>query len=369
MNLNIVLSLEFSFWYIFRIVSIDNDNRWLNWQYWHFTLGETRNTSLPQSKINMDKYCLKWTKFQSNLTKTLSDLRKEEDFLDVTLVSEELQHISAHKLVLSSSSDLFKSILKATQTSNPHPLIYLSGVSAKHLNFAMNYIYQGEVEILQEDLGEFLNVAKKLKIEGLIEGNPPKEDIDRQEANESRVSAPIKTEITMEEDSISTVAQSQDDNIFTDSQEKDIFEQKFNNIPLIPQDSHGSNNSVRSENSETDTSDYMDTIFKTPIKDKLNKMKQSAYHETGVIIRMNGCASSMEEVNALVDTYIVEEGKSWKCKTCGKVNKDRHKYNMRKHVEIHIKGLSFECPDCGYSYGTRMSLNQHKKLKHSKRCQ
>ena len=90
----------------------------------------------------MDKYCLKWTKFQSNLTRTLSDLRKEEDFFDVTLVSEELRHISAHKLVLSSSSDLFKSILKATQTSNPHPLIYLSGVSAKHLNFAMNYIYQ-----------------------------------------------------------------------------------------------------------------------------------------------------------------------------------------------------------------------------------
>ena len=95
-------------------------------------------------------------------------MRKEEDFFDVTLVSEELRHISAHKLVLSSSSDLFKSILKATQTSNPHPLIYLSGVSAKHLNFAMNYIYQGEVEILQEDLGEFLNVARKLKIEGLI---------------------------------------------------------------------------------------------------------------------------------------------------------------------------------------------------------
>ena len=314
----------------------------------------------------MDKYCLKWTKFQSNLTRTLSDLRKEEDFFDVTLVSEELRHISAHKLVLSSSSDLFKSILKATQTSNPHPLIYLSGVSAKHLNFAMNYIYQGEVEILQEDLGEFLNVARKLKIEGLIEGNPSKEG---QEVNESRVSAPIKTEITMEEDSIPTVAQSQDDNnIFMDSQEKDIFEQKFNNLPLISQDSNGSNNSVRSENSVTDTSDYMDTIFKTPTKDKLKKKRESAFNESGVIIRLNGSASSMEEVNALVDTYIVEEGKSWKCKTCGKVNQDRHKYNMRKHVEIHIKGLSFECPDCGYSYGTRMSLNQHKKLKHSKRC-
>ena len=291
----------------------------------------------------MDTYCLKWTKFQSNLTKTLSNFRKEEDFFDVTLVSEELQHISAHKLVLSSSSDLFKSILKATQTSNPHPLIYLSGVSAKHLNFAMNYIYQGELQILQEDLGDFLNVAKKLKIEGLIEGNPPKEDLT-QEVEESPVSTTIKTEITVEEESFSTITQPQDEN----------------NILSSPQDSSSINNSMRPD---MDTNDYMDTSFKAP---------KSRYNESGsgVLIKINGSASSMEEVNAVVDTYIVEEGKSWKCKTCGKISKKEHsKRNMRRHVEIHIEGLSFECPDCGYSYRTRMSLDQHKKLKHSKRVQ
>ena len=294
----------------------------------------------------MDTYCLKWTKFQSNLTKTLSNFRKEEDFFDVTLVSEELQHISAHKLVLSSSSDLFKSILKATQTSNPHPLIYLSGVSAKHLNFAMNYIYQGELQILQEDLGDFLNVAKKLKIEGLIEGNPPKEDLT-QEVEESPVSTTIKTEITVEEESFSTITQPQDEN----------------NILSSPQDSSSINNSMRPD---MDTNDYMDTSFKAP-KGRSNESG------SGVLIKINGSASSMEEVNAVVDTYIVEEGKSWKCKTCGKVSKkdnNKHKkHNMRRHVEIHIEGLSFECPDCGNSYRTRMSLDQHKKLKHSKRVQ
>ena len=181
----------------------------------------------------MDTYCLKWTKFQSNLTK--SDWRNEDDFYDVTLVSEELRHISAHKLVLSSSSDLFKSILKATQTSNPHPLIYLSGVSAKHLNFAMNYIYQGEVEVLQEDLGEFLNVAKKLKIEGLIEGNPSKEEESRSvDPEESLVSAPIKTEITVEEDSLSAITQPQDENNIS---EQDILSS--------PRDAIGINTSMR----------------------------------------------------------------------------------------------------------------------------
>ena len=96
-------------------------------------------------------------------------------------------------------------------------------------------IYQGEVEILQEDLGEFLNVAKKLKIEGLIEGNPPKEDI-RHEAKESPVSvSQIKTEITIEEDSFSKITQPQDENIMSP-------EQDFNDILSSPQDSSSINN-------------------------------------------------------------------------------------------------------------------------------
>ena len=37
---------------------------------------------------------------------------------------------------------------------------------------------------------------------------------------------------------------------------------------------------------------------------------------------------------------------------------------MNKHVEIHIEGLSFDCPFCEKSYKTRMSLDQHRKLKH-----
>ena len=40
----------------------------------------------------------------------------------------------------------------------------------------INYIYQGEVKILQSDLDGFLNVAKKLKIDGLIGKNYDHED-------------------------------------------------------------------------------------------------------------------------------------------------------------------------------------------------
>ena len=121
-----------------------------------------------------DKFCLKWNDFQTNVSKTFKYFRTEENFFDVTLVSDDHHHIAAHKLVLSVSSKFFKDILCKTQHSNP--LIYLSGFSSKDLNLVMDYIYQGEVQIYQDDLDNFLSVAQKLNIEGLIGGSPPSED-------------------------------------------------------------------------------------------------------------------------------------------------------------------------------------------------
>ena len=98
----------------------------------------------------MDKFSLKWNDFQANLASSFSKLRAERDFFDVTLVSDDEVHVSAHKVVLSASSDFFKNILKKSLHSNP--LLYLSGVKSKELTFVMDYIYEGEVQLFQNDL-------------------------------------------------------------------------------------------------------------------------------------------------------------------------------------------------------------------------
>ena len=113
-----------------------------------------------------EKFCLKWNDFRSVVSQSFSVLRQEADFYDVTLVTDDHTQISAHKLVLSASSDLFKSILRKNHLS--HPLLYLSGVDSTSLGFVLDYIYQGEVEIYQNELDNFLEVAQKMKIDGLL---------------------------------------------------------------------------------------------------------------------------------------------------------------------------------------------------------
>ena len=127
--------------------------------------------------MKSEKFSVKWEGFQATVAQSFSVLRQEEDFYDVTLVSDDQTQISAHKLVLAASSSFFKSILK--RNSHSHPLLYLSGVDSKSLGFVMDYIYQGEVHIYQHDLDNFLDVAQRLRVEGLLStGDPqqPKEE-------------------------------------------------------------------------------------------------------------------------------------------------------------------------------------------------
>ena len=116
-----------------------------------------------------EKFNLKWTDFQFNVTNSFNIFRSESNFCDVTLVCEGEESVKAHKVVLSACSSFFKNILKEYQHS--HPLIYLSGVSSSNLGSILDYIYQGEVQIFQEQLDTFLETAQKLKIEGLLAEN------------------------------------------------------------------------------------------------------------------------------------------------------------------------------------------------------
>ena len=113
-----------------------------------------------------EKFALKWTDYQSNWNRSLSQLRKDTDLADVNLISDDKVKFTAHKVILSSCSNVFKFILK--ENNNARPLLYLGGVSSVNLGHILDYIYHGEVNLFQEQLDSFLESAQKLEIEGLI---------------------------------------------------------------------------------------------------------------------------------------------------------------------------------------------------------
>lgn len=124
--------------------------------------------TLPADSFAManQQFCLRWNNYQSNLTQVFDQLLQSESFVDVTL-SCEGNSVKAHRMVLSACSPYFQGLLSDAPCS--HPVIILQGVKWPELKAVVEFMYKGEINICQEQLGSLLRVAESLKIRGLAE--------------------------------------------------------------------------------------------------------------------------------------------------------------------------------------------------------
>lgn len=121
-----------------------------------------------------DCLVLKWNDFPTNILINLQEIRDENDFYDVTLTCDENSFISGHKVILSASSPYFKAILRRTP-ANQHPTVLMPpGVRFGDLVHLIDFIYNGEIKIANEDVNSFLALAEHLKISGLTEDDKNK---------------------------------------------------------------------------------------------------------------------------------------------------------------------------------------------------
>ena len=139
--------------------------------FFHFFVKFQRETM-----SSSDKLCLHWNDFAANIINTLYDLKEDKDFTDLTLVCADKQ-VEVHKVVLASSSNFFRRILKDIKHS--HPLIYLSGIKFKDLEAVLSFMYLGQVNLAHEDLDSFLALAEELEVKGL----PPGEKLSKANSN------------------------------------------------------------------------------------------------------------------------------------------------------------------------------------------
>ena len=242
-----------------------------------------------------EKFSLKWNDFQSNISKTFSALRTEEDFYDVTLVSDDQHQVSAHRVVLSACSPYFKNILKQNRHSNP--LLCLDGVTSSELQFVLDYIYQGEVQIFQENLDRFLEVAQRFQLEGLM-------TLPDSTKQEESFSEPL-------EDSI---------------------------LPPTPVQ-------TRSVERKPDSR----------VKRELRRRS-----ETTAVVSLDLDTSNIQHIDQKLEENIQrDEDGTFSCKLCGKAGVKLSR-NMKNHIETHLEGLSFPCQHCGKTFRSRNNLNIHK---------
>ena len=245
-----------------------------------------------------EKFNLKWTDYQSNWNRSLSELRNDSDLADVTLISDDKVKFSAHKIVLSSCSNMFKFILKGNTHANP--LLYLGGISSINLGLILDYIYHGEVNLSQEQLDSFLGCAQKLELEGVIGYNNDEQEID--EDGENMVA--LKREVVELDE-----------------------ERKMVNVD---QTNTTIRHCSRASASITFNND-INTDVRSMTPEEIEKKTRELYE------RKDGV---------------------WICLICGYVSLSSSS-TVRKHVETHLEGLSYTCAMCSKVFRTRNALYKH----------
>ena len=246
-----------------------------------------------------------------------ANLRKDNDFTDVTLACQDGNQVEAHKVILAASSPFFQNLLK--RIKHAHPLIYMRGANLDDLLAIVNFLYYGETDITQGNLDSFLNLAEELELKGLNGkeegegggyGETPQKKIDH---------PPVPSRHTHKKNGIFETKISAPENLF-----------------------------LSQSNPEDQIIPSMSVVL--PKQQFSGDLKEL----DGQIETMMGRGENMIKGNGNGDMV-----KVYVCKVCGKEGLQQQ---IKRHIEAnHIEGISIPCSLCEKTFKSRKVLCNHKR--------
>ncbi|XP_017771794.1 PREDICTED: zinc finger and BTB domain-containing protein 14 isoform X3 [Nicrophorus vespilloides] len=306
-----------------------------------------------ESSGDEQQFCLRWNNFQANITSQFETLRDDEDFTDVTIACEG-QRLQAHKVVLSACSPYFKELFKNNPCS--HPIIFMRDVEAKHVVALMEFMYAGEVNVAQAHLSAFLKTAESLKIRGLTDTTPIKEDQLYMKSNLEK-SIQGNSTVTSSQDllagsSTPPPAAKRQGNPEAESNESDLLKLKELNDAIIANPFEN----LDICGPKVELPDYLSDEDK---EDARNYYLSSINNLTGgmEIIPQNSSKESSTESLLGADSRKLHSLEPRPCEECGRTYSNLS--NLRQHMKLIHYPTFVSCPICAKSFKTDLYLRRH----------
>ena len=309
-----------------------------------------------------EKFSLKWKNYQSNWNKSLSGLRNDTESADVTLISDDKIKFAAHKILLLSCSDTFRFILKGYTNTHANQLLYLGGVSSINLAFILDYIYYGEVNLFQEQLDSFLESAQKLEIEGLMRNKQDSGHVNINYSKKVNVQEQTQKQGYHQEFDEESGLKGMDENpVQGDTR-------RYAEDTLHEFDEESGLTRMHEKPVQGDTRRYTkDTLQEFDEESGLTRMEENPVQGDTRRYAEDTLQSDVRLMTAdeiettCMELYQKVEG-TWRCMAC--TFSTKWVTSMKRHVEIHLLGLSYTCPTCNKEFKSKNSLAVHKSVSH-----
>jgi len=337
--------------------------------------------------MGSEKFCLRWNDFETNISVAFKEIREEKDFFDVTLACDDSQ-IQAHKVILSACSPFFRNVLR--RNPHQHPLLYLKGVKYQDLLSVLNFMYNGEVNVAQEELNTFLSVAEDLRVKGLTQNtagsakkNPPTQEATRQ-INRPReplpppqpkrprpppipthqVANPVKTYQPQYDDDIQEV-------VPVKSEPRELPPPQISHMESHTEYSNHEQDMIQ-DHAMVDNVDHgavaLDQSYAEDESYSYEEYGES-YDNSSMMNSSIGTAGTdgNKDLEILINSKMTkvpgESSNVWQCIDCEYSSKLKH--NVFEHIESkHIQHEGYYCYLCNKSCPSQSAFRMHNKRKH-----
>jgi len=274
---------------------------------------------------------VRFSLLEKNLMKNVKNIRSKNELIDVTLVGDDGIQIGAHRIILSACSTFFRNIF--VNIKQMHSCVYLRGMKSFNISAILDFIYHGEVQVLQKHLQNFLEMVKDLGIQELTNFNP----------------APIDATHDI-------IKIAMDEMKEADQNSQPGKGRHAQDYPGTSELSCLTENLVEQITSNRDVMKY---------ESLLEDIEVPMFNEDGLAVD----ADMLDAQNQFLDKEVEEMIQSvadgyWGCKKCGQIKKK--KQHIKNHAESHLVGYSHPCPHCGKRSKTRNALANHISYFHKK---
>ena len=281
-----------------------------------------------------ERICVEWHDFKENISTSFQNLRKDNDFADVTLVCADGKQVAAHKVILTSSSPVFWNILR--ENRHAHPIIYMKDVSSIDLLAILDFIYCGKAYIAEEKANSFFAIAEDLRLKAFLDTTDRGPEAERDtiiQSNKVVHQSVQKGEINSPKE----VAHP----------EQDVYEPTKSEVD--------GNVAV---NLSGDLQEYEEGTNSTMEKTSKNTPKIFS----GDLLEYEQQTNSMMEKSTKKIQRSGEMKLIYICKVCGK---EGEVSNVKSHIQTrHIEGASIPCNLCQKTFRSNSALSVHKWRKH-----